>query len=96
MNWDVNTLFDLTESGLECVISNLKQMKTHPTTVRNLHKMLSDSENFPTHQQANIFFSISIGILTLILITILGYLLYRYRTLQQQETIEQPLQVVVA
>ena len=92
---DINTLFDLTESKLESVINNLKQMKTQPTTVRNLHKMLADSETFPTHQQANTFFSIFIGILTLLLITILGYLLYRYRALQQQQTIEQPLQMVV-
>ena len=96
INWDVDTLFDLTMSGLKSVMSNLKQLNTHPTTVRNLHKMLADSEAFPTHQQANTFFSIFIGILTLLLITILGYLLYRYRALQQQQTIEQPLQMVVA
>ena len=95
INWDVNTLFDLTESKLENVIHKLKQMKTTPTTVRNLHKLLSDSEDFPTHQHLNIFFTIGIGILTFTLVAIMGYLLHRYCTLKQQENNQQPLPVVV-
>ena len=95
MNWDVNTLFDLMESRLESVIKNLQQMKTQPTTVRNLHKLLSDSEDFPTHQPLNIFFTIGIGILTLTLVAILGFLLPRYCIMKQQGNNQQPLDVVI-
>ena len=70
-------------------------MKTQPTTVRNPHKLLSDSEDFPTYQHLNIFFTIGIGILTLTLVAILGFLLHRYCILKQQGDNQQPLDVVV-
>ena len=55
MNWEVEMLFDLTESKLEQVIAKINLLKATPTTVRNLHQLLANTGNFPTFQRIYIF-----------------------------------------
>ena len=74
MNWEVEMLFDLTESKLEQVIAKINLLKATPTTVRNLHQLLADTENFPTFQHLNIFLAIGITILAVTIFGIMGYL----------------------
>ena len=74
MNWEVEMLFDLTESKLEQVIAKLRLLKATPTTVRNLHQLLADTGNFPTFQHINIFLTLGITILAVIIFGIMGYL----------------------
>ena len=84
MNWEVDMLFDLTESKLEQVIAKLKLLKATPITVRDLHQMMADSDSFPTHQHINVFLTCGIGILVITIFRIMGYLTKRYFELKRE------------
>ena len=63
-------------------------MKERPTTIRNFKQIILAKSSYPSHQQQNIYLSIFLGILVMLILVMLGYLAMRYRRISRAATIK--------
>ena len=87
IHWEITKLFDLKAKDFEYIVKELELMKAKPAPIRDLKQMIMAHNSIPTHQQQNIFLSIFLGILGIILLVILGYLGVRYRGIRRAATV---------
>ena len=82
LNWNVTEhLFGLDARALENVVTDLKLIKNHPAPIRDLHQLLANQ----IHQKINWGMTLIIIFITLIIITIISYLGFRYIQLRRKQ-----------
>ena len=86
IHWEVTNLFDLKAKEFEELVKELDLMKERPTTIRNLKQIILAKSSYPSHQQQNIYLSIFLGILVMLILVMLGYLAMRYRRISRAAT----------
>ena len=88
IHWEVTNLFDLKAKEFEELVKELELIKERPTTIRNFKQIILGKSSYPSHQQQNIYLSIFLGILVMLILVMLGYLAMRYRRISRAATIK--------
>ena len=80
--WNISdALFDVNAATLREVVQRLKLIDSRPTTIRDIKKMVW----MDTHSKINLGISILLKVISVVIISGVSYLIYRYFKIKQQQ-----------